>query len=78
MLIEITQEEYKMLQKIKLKNELFLRAVLEAGELNYYKEADSLDYGSTEINSALRLIYPEEFRERVEDLLKEEERKKDE
>ena len=75
MLIEITQEEYKMLQKIKLKNELFLRAVLEAGELNYHKEADSLDYGSTEINAALRLIYPEEFRSRVEYLLKEEEKK---
>lgn len=76
MLIEITQEEYRMLQKIKLKNELFLRAVLEAGELNYCR--DSLDYGSTEINAALRLIYPEDFRSRVKDLLKEEEEKKDE
>lgn len=76
MLIEITQEEYKMLQKIKLKNELFLRAVLKAGDLNYFK--DSLEYGSTEINSALRLIYPEEFRERVKELLKVEEEKKHE
>ena len=75
MLIEITQEEYKKLQELKIQSKFLLRAVLEAGELNYYKEADSLDYDNSLINAAMRLIYPDEFEQRVKELLREEEEK---
>lgn len=68
MMIEITQEEYLKLQKIKLRSELLLSGILKYAELDYYQR--ELDFNDREICKLLDLLYPEEYDSRIKYLKK--------
>lgn len=68
MLIEISQEEYLKLQKIKLRSELLLEGLLKYTELTYYHK--DLTFYDEEICKLLDLLFPEEYYERLEYLKK--------
>ena len=68
MLIEISQEEYLKLQKIRLRNELLIEGLLKYTELDYYQK--DLDFDDREICKLLDLLYPEEYYSRIKYLKK--------
>lgn len=68
MMIEISQEEYLKLQKIKLRSELLLEGLLKYTELTYYHK--DLSFDDEEICKLLDLLYPEEYYERLKYLKK--------
>lgn len=68
MLIEISQEEYLKLQKIRLRNELLLEGLLKHTELNYHQA--ELSFYDEEICKLLDLLYPDEYYERLKYLKK--------
>lgn len=68
MLIEISQEEYLKLQKIRLRNELLLSGILKYAELDYYGK--ELSFYDEEICKLLDLLYPEDYHSRIEYLNK--------
>ena len=68
MMIEISQEEYLRLQKIKLRSELLLSGLLKYTELDYHQS--ELDFYDQEICKLLDLLYPEEYYERLKYLKK--------
>ena len=68
MLIEISQEEYLKLQKIKLRHELLLDGILKYTELDYYQK--ELSFYDEEICKLLDLIYPDEYESRLKYLKK--------
>ena len=68
MLIEISQEEYLKLQKIRLRNELLLKGLLKHAELDYHQT--ELSFYDEEICRLLDLLYPDEYYERLEYLKK--------
>lgn len=68
MMIEISQEEYLKLQKIKLRSELLLSGLLKYTELDYFQS--KLDFNDQEICKLLDLLYPEEYYKRIEYLKK--------
>lgn len=68
MLIEISQEEYLKLQKIKLRNELLISGILKYAELDYYGK--ELSFYDEEICKLLDLLYPEDYYSRLKELKK--------
>lgn len=68
MLIEISQEEYLKLQKIKLRNELLISGILKYAELDYHGK--ELSFYDEEICKLLDLLYPEDYYSRLEGLKK--------
>ena len=68
MLIEISQEEYLKLQKIKLRSELLLEGLLKNTELDYCQK--ELSFYDEEICKLLDLLYPDEYYERLKYLKK--------
>lgn len=68
MLIEISQEEYLKLQKIKLRNELLISGILKHAELDYHEK--ELSFYDEELCKLLDLLYPEDYYSRLEELKK--------
>lgn len=75
MLIEISQEEYLKLQKIKLRNELLISGILKYSELDYHEK--ELSFYDEELCKLLDLLYPEDYYSRLKELKKQREAEKE-
>lgn len=75
MMIEITQEEYRNLQRIKMKNEILLSALMKHASLDYYDE--HLEFSNDYLSEILQLLYEDTYLDRFEKLLKEKKKKQE-
>lgn len=69
MLVEISQEEYKKLLKIKLNYDILLRGVMGASDLTVYE--DSLVFNDEELDRILNLLEPDSYLDRIKHLRRE-------
>lgn len=76
MMIEITHEEYRNLQRIKMKNELLLKALMKHASLDYY--AEDLVFDSDKISEVLELLFEDDYLDKFEKLLKDKKKKQEE
>ena len=75
MMIEITQEEYRNLQRIKMKNEVLLAALMKHASLDYYSE--HLEFSNYIICEVLQLLFEDTYLDKFEKVLKEKKRKQE-
>lgn len=76
MLVEISQEEYKKLLKIRLNYDILLRGVMGASDLTVCE--DSLVFKDEELDRILNLLEPESYYDRIQELRKKQKLKKEE
>lgn len=76
MMLEITQEEYRNLQRIKMKNELLLKALMKHTSLDYYSE--HLEFDDNYISEVLQLLFEDDYLDKFEKLLKDKKKKQEE
>lgn len=63
MLVEISQEEYKKLLRIKLNYDILLRGVIGASDLTAYE--DRLVFMDEELDRILNLLEPDSYQDRI-------------
>ena len=76
MMIEITLEEYRNLQRIKMKNELLLKALMKHATLDYY--AEHLEFDDDHTAEVLQLLFEDDYLDKFEKLLKDKKKKQEE